>query len=75
MDGRRLTGPTTIDGNSVLQRAGAASEADAKDAVATLSGLSDAQRSDRFVRLIATRVLASCESRGVDTAALREALA
>ena len=53
----------------------AASEADAKDAVATLSGLSDAQRSDRFVRLIATRALASCESRGVATAELREALA
>ena len=53
----------------------AASEVDAKDAVATLSGLSDAQRSDRFVRLIATRALASCESRGVATAELREALA
>ena len=54
----------------------AASEADAKDAVATLSGLSDAQRSDRFVRLIAARALASCESRKVaGTAELREALA
>jgi transcriptional regulator with XRE-family HTH domain len=54
----------------------AASEADAKEAVATLSGLSDAQRSDRFVRLIAARALASCESRKVaGTAELREALA
>ncbi len=53
----------------------AASEADADDAVATLAGLSDAQRSDRFVRLIAARALASCESRGVATAELREALA
>jgi len=54
----------------------ATSEADAKDAVATLSGLSDAQRSDRFVRLIAARALASCESRKVaGTSELREALA
>lgn len=54
----------------------AAAEADAQDAVATLSDLSDAQRSDRFVRLIAARALASCESRNVaGTAELREALA
>jgi transcriptional regulator with XRE-family HTH domain len=54
----------------------AASEADAHDAVAILSGLSDAQRSDRFVRMIAKRALESCESRKVaGTSELREALA
>jgi hypothetical protein len=54
----------------------AASEADAQDAMATLSGLSEAQRKDRFVRMIAKRALESCESRGVaGTADLREALA
>jgi transcriptional regulator with XRE-family HTH domain len=55
----------------------AASEADAQDAVATLSDLSDAQRRDRFVRMIATRALASCESRdasGAGVADLREVL-
>jgi predicted subunit of tRNA(5-methylaminomethyl-2-thiouridylate) methyltransferase len=49
----------------------AAAEADAQDVVATLS---DAQRSDRFVRMIAKRALASCESRGAATAELREVL-
>jgi len=53
----------------------AVSEIDAQDAVATLSDLSDAQRSDRFVRMIATRALASCESRNVaGVAELREVL-
>jgi hypothetical protein len=54
----------------------AASEADPQDAVATLSALSDTQRSDRFVRMIAKRALESCEARKVaGTADLREALA
>ncbi len=54
----------------------AASGADAQDALATLIELSEAQRSDRFVRMIATRALASCESRNTaGTAELREALA
>jgi transcriptional regulator with XRE-family HTH domain len=53
----------------------ATSEADAKDAVATLSGLSETQRADRFVRMIAARALASCEAHGVATGELREALA
>jgi hypothetical protein len=53
----------------------AASEADAVQAVATLTALSDAQRSDRFVRQIAMRALGSCESRKVAGAVeLREAL-
>jgi hypothetical protein len=57
-----------------LQRA--ASEADAHDAVATLSDLSEAQRSDRFVRMIAARALAACERERVAGAAeLRDALA
>lgn len=54
----------------------AASEADAQDAVTTLSGLSEAQRNDMFVRMVATRALVSCESRGTaGTSELREALA
>lgn len=53
----------------------AASEADAQDAVATLSALSETQRRDRFVRMIAKRALESCESRKVAGASeLREAL-
>jgi hypothetical protein len=54
----------------------AAAEADPHDAVATLSALSEAQRSDRFVRMIAARALISCEARAVaGTAELREVLA
>ena len=54
----------------------AASEADAKLALDVLAPLEDAQRSDRFVRSIAARALASCESRNATgTADLREALA
>ena len=54
----------------------AAAEADPQDAVATLSALSEAQRSDRFVRIIAARVLTTCEARDVaGTAELREVLA
>ena len=53
----------------------AASEADAQDAVATLTTLSDTQRADRFVRQIALRALDSCEARKVGgTAELREVL-
>lgn len=52
----------------------AASQADVKEAVATLTTLSEAQRRDTFVRRIAMRVLDSCESRKVaGTAELREA--
>ena len=54
----------------------AASEADAGLALDVLGPLEDAQRSDRFVRTIARRALASCESRNAaGTAELREALA
>lgn len=54
----------------------AASEADPQGAVATLSALSDAQRSDRFVRMIAARVLVSCQAREVAGCAdLRDVLA
>jgi len=53
----------------------ATSEADPHDAVATLTDLSDTQRSDRFVQTIAARVLAACEARKVaGVAELREAL-
>lgn len=52
----------------------AASEVDAKDAVATLSHLTEAQRSDRFVRRIAVQVLDRVEGAGSATgvAELRE---
>jgi transcriptional regulator with XRE-family HTH domain len=54
----------------------AAAEADPQEAVATLSALSEAQRGDRFVRIIAARVLSTCEARDVaGTAELREVLA
>lgn len=53
----------------------AASEADAHDAVATLSDLSEAQRRDRFVRMIAERALAVCErERVAGVAELRDVL-
>jgi hypothetical protein len=53
----------------------AASEVDAHHAVATLSGLNEAQRSDRFVRMIATRALSVCErERVAATAELRDVL-
>lgn len=41
-----------------------AAEGDADQAVEVLNALTAAQRSDRFVRLIATRTLASCQRRG-----------
>jgi transcriptional regulator with XRE-family HTH domain len=54
----------------------AASEADPRDAVATLSALSEAQRNDRFVRMIAARALAVCErERVAGVGELRDALA
>jgi hypothetical protein len=52
-----------------------ASESDAQGAVATLTKLSEAQRSDRFIRTIAAQVLASCERSGADVTELREVLA
>jgi transcriptional regulator with XRE-family HTH domain len=53
----------------------AAAEVDAHDAVATLAGLSEAQRRDRFVRMIAARALAVCErERVAGTAELRDVL-
>jgi hypothetical protein len=52
----------------------ASSEADAQGAVRTMTDLSDAQRKDRFVRMIARRAVASCEARGADTTELREVL-
>jgi hypothetical protein len=55
----------------------AASEVDAKDAVAILVRLSDAQRSDRFVRRIAAHVLHRVDEAGstAGAAELRELLA
>jgi transcriptional regulator with XRE-family HTH domain len=50
-------------------------ETDAHLALDALAPLTEAQRKDRFVRLIGLRALASCESRGADVAQLREALA
>jgi hypothetical protein len=42
----------------------AASEADPQDALATVTGLNDAQRTDRFLQTIAARALAACEAPG-----------
>ncbi len=72
----RLYADAAWRGQAQIKLHRAASEADAQDAVSTLSGLSEAQRSDRFVRMIATRALDACESRhAAGTAELREALA
>jgi helix-turn-helix protein len=74
----RLIADTDSRSRAQLKLHRAASEADAQDAVAILSDLSDAQRRDRFVRTIATRALASCEARGPSgrgVAELREVLA
>ena len=71
----RLIADTDWRSRAQLKLHRAASETDAHDAVAILSDLSEAQRSDRFVRMIATRALDSCESRKVAGAAeLRELL-
>jgi transcriptional regulator with XRE-family HTH domain len=54
----------------------AATEADPQDAVATLTGLSEVQRRNRFVRTVARQALAACEAReAAGTADLRELLA
>jgi transcriptional regulator with XRE-family HTH domain len=54
----------------------AASEADPQDAVATLTGLSEVQQQNRFVRTIARQALAACEARNAaGTAELRAVLA
>lgn len=54
----------------------AATEADPQDAVATLTGLSEVQRRNRFVRTVARHALAACEAReAAGTADLREVLA
>ena len=51
-------------------------EADAGMALEALGPLTDAQRKDRFVRLVALKVLSASESRNAaQTAELREALA
>lgn len=71
----RLIADTDWRSRAQLRLHRAASDADAQDAVATLAALSGPQRSDRFVRMIATRALASCESRNVaGVAELREVL-
>jgi hypothetical protein len=68
----RLIADTDWRSRAQLKLHRAASETDAQDAVATLSGLSDAQRRDRFVRMIAARALASCESRDASAAGVAE---
>jgi transcriptional regulator with XRE-family HTH domain len=74
----RLIADTDWRSRAQLKLHQAASETDAQEAVAALSDLSDAQRRDRFVRMIAARALASCEARGGPSAAgvaeLREVL-
>lgn len=74
-DADRLYSSTVWRGHAQVQLHQAAAEADAGYATKILSGLDDAQRKDRFVRLTATRALASCNARGADTGELRNALA
>lgn len=74
-DAVRQYSPTVWRGHAQVQLHQAAAEADPGYATKILSGLDDAQRKDRFVRLTATRTLASCDARGANTRELREALA
>jgi hypothetical protein len=72
----RLYSNAAWRGRAQIKLHRAASDADPQDALATLTALSDAQRNDRFVQMIAARALAACEARKVaGTAELREALA
>lgn len=71
----RLYADADWRGRALVTLHGAASETDARDAVATLTKLSEAQRSDRFVRTIAGQALVACETSGADVAELREVLA
>jgi transcriptional regulator with XRE-family HTH domain len=71
----RLIAHTDWRSRAQLNLHRAASQAEAKEAVAILSNLSNTQRSDRFVHTIAHRAVVVCESRGVDTGELREVLA
>jgi transcriptional regulator with XRE-family HTH domain len=75
-DALRLYAAADWRGPAQVKLHRAASEVDAKDAVATLNHLSDAQRSDRFVRRIATHVLDRVNRAGSasGTAELREQL-
>jgi hypothetical protein len=68
----RLIADTDWRSRAQLKLHRAASEADPRAAVATLSDLSDAQRRDRFVGMIAARALASCESRDASAAGVAE---
>jgi transcriptional regulator with XRE-family HTH domain len=73
----RLIADTDWRSRAQLKLHRAASEADAQDAVATLGDLSESQRRDRFVRMIAARALVSCEARNARSAGvadLREVL-
>lgn len=74
-DATKLYTPAMWCGHTEVQLHLAAAEADPAHAVSVLSALSDAQRSDRFVRSTARRVLDTCESRGARATELREALA
>jgi transcriptional regulator with XRE-family HTH domain len=70
--------PVVWRGHAQVRLLRAMAEADPRYATRVLSDLSDTQRSDRFVRQTARRVLASCEAHGADAAGvaeLREALA
>jgi hypothetical protein len=52
----------------------AAAEVDPQHAMATLAGLSNAQRSDRSIRFAALRTLSACRARGADVSELGEAV-
>ena len=74
-DALRLYAEADWRGQAQIKLHRAAAEADPQDAVATLMALSDTQRKDRFVHMIAARALAACEARQVaGSAELRAAL-
>jgi transcriptional regulator with XRE-family HTH domain len=74
-DALRLYAQADWRGRAQIKLHRAAYEADPQDAVATLTDLSDTQRKDRFVHMIAARALAVCEARQVaGVADLRAAL-
>jgi len=70
----KLYPPVAWRGPAQIKLHRAASEVDAQRAVATLSALSEAQRHDRGIHLIARRVIEACEARGAKTADLRAVL-
>lgn len=74
-DAAKLYSPAVWRGLAQIKLHRAAAETDPHEAINVLAGLTDAQRTDRFVRQTARRVIDACEARGAQTSQLREALA